>query len=419
MRPDETRRLRRLMAWEAERTAPPVGFPVLPDLPAGRYLDARFFELEKAFLWRRSWLLAAHTDELPETGSFLRWELAGEPVVLVRAGDGTINALYNSCSHRGAPVVLEPSGRSRHLTCRYHGWSYDHGGKLVAIRERRDFPGLDFACRGLQQIRCELFGNLVFVNFDPGAISLTDWLGPIAVEWQEFQFDRCRLASRRTFDLHCNWKLAMEANTEVYHVPTIHPRTVAPILDPRRNVNTLYALGHGRMVAPNPRHENVPRRAAVAGETRPQFDTVGEIARTCTQSYNLFPNLVAPLNQYVLPPILFWPVGVDRCRIETWTLAPDWGDGEAPDMWTADNGERLGDVLLEDTAFCEHVQASMRSAGFRGIPLGYQEARIYHWHQAADRIIGIDRIPRELRVAAVIGQDWIYPNDPRLDAPAE
>ena len=44
----------------------------------------------------------------------------------------------------------------------------------------------------------------------------------------------------------------MEANTEVYHVPNIHPTTVAPY-STIVNVNTLYANGHGRMVAPPPR----------------------------------------------------------------------------------------------------------------------------------------------------------------------
>ncbi len=38
------------------------------------------------------------------------------------------------------------------------------------------------------------------------------------------------------------------------------------------------------------------------------------------------------------------------------------------------------------------------SPGFRGIPLNYQERRIYHWHEELDRRIGIQRIPEELRV---------------------
>ena len=84
-------------------------------------------------------------------------------------------------------------------------------------------------------------------------------------------------------------------------------------------------------------------------------------------------------------------------------------------MWTVNDGESLNAVLLEDTEFGEWIQKSVQSYGFKGVPLSYQEARIYHWNQAADRMIGIDKIPEELRVAQVIGDEWIYPNDPRLD----
>jgi len=46
--------------------------------------------------------------------------------------------------------------------------------------------------------------------------------------------------------------------------------------------------------------------------------------------------------------------------------------------------------------------------------LSYQEARIYHWNQQADRMIGLDNIPPELAVQQVINDEWVYPNDPRL-----
>ncbi|MGA1677793.1 MAG: aromatic ring-hydroxylating oxygenase subunit alpha, partial [Pseudomonadales bacterium] len=180
MTPAEIKTLRRLMEYEAARTAPPPTFPSLPDVPGGRYNDVRFFELEREHLWRRSWLLAAHTDELPEPGSFLRWENAGQPVVIVHDDDGRIRAFYNTCSHRGAPVVTEQSGKRPRLTCRYHGWSYSLNGNLIAIRDAEDFSALDFSCRGLKPVRCEQFGRLVFVNFDDNAPSLMDWLGPVA-----------------------------------------------------------------------------------------------------------------------------------------------------------------------------------------------------------------------------------------------
>lgn len=414
MNQQEIDTIRELMEYEAARKAPPEGFPDLPDLPGGRYTDQRFYDLEQQHIFRKSWLFAAHIDEVPEPGCFRLWENAGQPVVIVHADSGEINAFYNTCSHRGAPVVTEPSGKRKLLTCRYHGWSYTHDGDLIAIRDPEDFgESFDFKCRGLRNIRCERFGNLIFVNFDEEAPTLLEWLGPIAQEWEEFQFDKCRLSARHTWELNCNWKIAMEANTEVYHVKSIHPNTVSPILDDRRNVNTFYPNGHGRMIAPAPGGEKIPG-GMLPGSNVGRIETAGEIARTCTQSYGIFPNWVSPLSDYYIPPLLFWPMGINKCLFETFTFAPEWGDGPKPDLWTVNDGESLSPVLIEDTEFGVWIQKSVESYGFKGVPLSYQEARIYHWNQSADKMIGIENIPPELRVAQVIGDEWIYPNDPRV-----
>ena len=407
--------LRLLMEYEAERKAPPRDFPTLPDLPAGRYTDPRFFELEKQHIWSKAWLFAAHLDEVPEPGNFVLWDNAGQPTVIVHAEDGTINAFYNTCRHRGAPVVTEQSGKKPRLTCKYHGWSYGLDGNLIAVRDVVDFRDLDFSCRALKPVRCERFGNLIFVNYDQNAPSLLEWLGPVAAEWEEFQFDNCRLVSKHAFDLDCNWKIAMEANTEVYHVRGIHPTTVAPMLDDRRNVNTFYANGHGRMVAPNRiKYDEREDRAGF-----PTVDTVSEIGRTCTQSYGVFPNWVSPLNQMTIPPLLFWPTSINTTRFEVWTMCHPDENGNVPDtarnIWTNEDGSELSQVLLEDTEFGSWIQRSMESDGFDGVPLSYQEARIYHWNQWADRMIGIDNVPEELRVAQVMGDEWLAPNDPRLE----
>ena len=412
MKQKEIDNLRVVMEYEASRTEPPEGFPKFPDLPGGRYTDQRFFDLEQEHIFRKSWLLAGHIDEVPEPGCYRLWETAGEPVVIVHSQSGNINAFYNTCSHRGAPVVMEESGKSPRLTCKYHGWSYNTDGELMAIRDPEDFRDLDFSCRGLQSIRCERFGNLIFVNFDDDAPTLLEWLGPIADEWKEFQFDNCRLAARHSFDLDCNWKVAAEANSEVYHVPSIHPKTVLPIVDVRRNVNTLYQNGHHRMVAPQPK--GTEETDILALDEYQDIPTVSEIGRTCTQSYGIFPHWLGPCSNTAIMPMLFWPNGLNKTKMETWTFAPEWGDKQPPNPWTQNDGESLSEVLLEDTEFGNGIQKSLESHGFKGVPLNYQEMRIYHMHQTIDKMIGTTNLPSDLRIGQVLGDEWVRPNEPRL-----
>jgi hypothetical protein len=100
-------------------------------------------------------------------------------------------------------------------------------------------------------------------------------------------------------------------------------------------------------------------------------------------------------------------------------MALDWGSGPAPDLWTVPdpskpNGRDMVQLIQEDTQFGEAIQQSMESQGFKSVPLSYQEARIYHFHQHLDEVIGIANIPAELRVEQVIEADWKHPNDPRI-----
>ncbi len=80
--------------YETHRKGPPEGFPQFPDLPGKRYTDQRFYDLEKQYLWRKSWLFAGHMDEIPEPGCFKLWEAAGQPVVILHPRSDAVRAYY-------------------------------------------------------------------------------------------------------------------------------------------------------------------------------------------------------------------------------------------------------------------------------------------------------------------------------------
>ncbi|MBP2400927.1 aromatic ring-hydroxylating oxygenase subunit alpha [Streptomyces syringium] len=75
------------------------------------------------------WYAVAHESELPR-GKTLATRFWGHPIVVYRGADGTLHALEDRCAHR----QLKLSGgevNGCHLTCTYHGWSYDGDGNVV------------------------------------------------------------------------------------------------------------------------------------------------------------------------------------------------------------------------------------------------------------------------------------------------
>ena len=176
-------RIRAQMEFEWKREGPPEGFPALPTIPTGRYTDPEFFELEQRFLWKKCWLLVGRDEDFSEPGSFQLFERTGSPLLIVRGHDKVLRGFFNTCQHRGAPVVRDACGSAKRLRCQYHSWTYDLDGKLLQVPDRRDFTELDEEKRSLKPVRCEVYDGWVFVNEDLDARPLLEWLGPIAEEW--------------------------------------------------------------------------------------------------------------------------------------------------------------------------------------------------------------------------------------------
>ncbi|HVW67390.1 MAG TPA: aromatic ring-hydroxylating dioxygenase subunit alpha [Steroidobacteraceae bacterium] len=389
------------MRFEAERTGPPADFPQLPDIPGGRYTDPAFLALERNHLWRKSWLYACHQDELPKPGSFVVSRKTGSPIIIVRGKDDVIRAFYNTCRHRGGPLAKTDNGCVEGFVCGYHGWTYTLDGKLINLRDKRDFVGLDMSRRSLVEVRCERFYNWIFINEDPGAQPLAQHFAPFVEYFEQFQPASWRFVAQQGFDVKCNVKVLMDAFLEVYHLKSIHTNTVDRFLDHRGTTIALYRNGHSLMVTPNRRPDWID--PGTRGMRRIETATV--VSAKNNPSFNFYPNLVTPVDPTGAPFLLFWPVADTSMRIECHWFAPDWGSGPAPDLWETRirNFER---ILHEDLQFAEAIQESLMSAGFKGMPLNYQERRIYHWHEELDRRIGPERIPPELRVQPRLSPFW-------------
>lgn len=394
-------RLREAIAVEFGRNAPPEGFPNLPRIPVGRYTDPEFFALERARVFDRSWLYVGTMYDFPETGSFKIFDNMGRAeILIVRGEDGTVRAFYNTCRHRGATVVRDKSGTAPHFECQFHSWMYNLEGELVAIPDLRDFsndPSLE-NCH-LHRVRCESWGGFIFINLSDDGPDLQTWLGPVGEDfaWTE----GLRTSNRRERVMACNWRVAVEAFIEVYHISTVHPDTVGQGLNHRGTVSNFYRNGHSRMIVPNPGWPNVEKKEPRTPTNGADRDEAYELRGEVNVSYNIFPNLLVPAGQTGFMLMEFWPVDVTHTRIVTSVVEPDWGEGEPPEH-LVQGGAYFDTILGEDAWNMEHVQHSYQSPHFEGPKIGVHEKRIYYLEQAIDAMIGPENVPEHLRVEPVL-----------------
>ncbi len=96
------------------------------------YAQGERFQIEKRRLFASAWLPFCAAGQLAAPGGFVSHTLGGWPMFAIRGADGVARAFRNVCRHQGMPVVEQPAGQCDALRCRYHGWTYDLAGSLVA-----------------------------------------------------------------------------------------------------------------------------------------------------------------------------------------------------------------------------------------------------------------------------------------------
>ncbi len=187
------------------------------------YVDDRIFAAEQQDLFARTWQWVAHESEMPEFGDYVTATIAGRPVVVSRGEEGAINAFFNTCTHRGALLAIGPKGNSGgSFTCLYHAWCFDTAGKLLsaplpaAYGEKLSGEGYD-----VPKIRVEVFSGHIFINLDPNAEPLGDFLVASAAHIAKCTGTQ-EVIGRVRWMLKGNWKLWHENFRDNYHPMFAH-----------------------------------------------------------------------------------------------------------------------------------------------------------------------------------------------------
>lgn len=347
-------------------------------LPPEAYFSDEWYAREREAILRRTWWAVALVQQFRRDGDFVTMDHVDGPIIVRRSG-GVIRAYRNVCAHRLAKLTGCSRGNCPVLRCDYHGWEFDDSGATRRIPDAPNFRPLEKGKLGLDVLRVETVGAVVFVSFVSDPPPVREWLAGEAESLEQDCGDCDSLLWCHDIDIPVNWKTVLEINLESYHVGTVHARTLG--------------------ASPE---EEVCRHELAAGGSR--FEARGDASAWRTIQQRLAAALGRPadggyLHVHVHPTFMrvradlgagfqsVVPTGPRSCRVMFRSLAWQSASGGMARNAVARLMTRgaLGAwkrVIGEDLAILPHVQAGLESPRHPGHGLiSRREERLVHFQR--------------------------------------
>jgi nitrite reductase/ring-hydroxylating ferredoxin subunit len=410
-----------------------------------RYFSPEFYRLEGKRMWNRAWQMACRVEEIPKIGDYIVYEIMDHSLIVVRAARDQIRAYHNVCLHRGR-ILCEADGHAANFRCKFHGFAWRLDGTLSSIPCRWDFPNLDDEEMSLPEANVAIWAGFVFINLDPQAISLDDYLGEIPNDFERWSFADRYIAAHVGIVVKANWKVALEASLEAMHVVATHPQALPYMADINAQYDARKDRPHySRLISPlgvpspfvahavnqqlvldsifppetygaSPGNglkvsDGKTAREMAAALLREQMteSTIGRDFRQVSDSemldliiYSIFPNFYIQ-GGYFLNTTLFyryrpWNSDPEQSLWEIYVLLPNPKDAPAPppaSLRILSEGQTLLDAhelgpamsvfLNQDLSNMAHVQKGLRaSARANSVLARYQESQIRHFNRTLD-----------------------------------
>lgn len=408
------------------------------DIAPARYVDPAFHRLEVERMWSRTWQMACREEQVAEVGDSIVYEIGDASLIVVRTAPGEIRAFHNSCLHRGTQLRTT-SGRVKVFRCPFHGFTWNLDGTLHEVPCAWDFPQIEPETFCLPQAQVGTWGGFVFVNLDPDAPPLSEYLEDLPWHFQDWPLEDRYLAAHIVRVMPCNWKVALEAFIEAYHTMATHPQLLPTAADTLTEYD-IYGPHVSRMItavgvgsehlagkdgAPDdaeivrsmlggngdvsvPPGSTARRvladrvRASLQRRTGRDYSELTDAEALDGIEYFLFPNFMpwaGLLTSFayrfrpqdhdpgacVIDIMLLQPVPAGEARppaARTRYLGPDESWADVPELGA------FGRVFNQDGSTFGRIQRGLRASVRPTITLGrYQESRIRHFHATLDAYV--------------------------------
>jgi phenylpropionate dioxygenase-like ring-hydroxylating dioxygenase large terminal subunit len=185
------------------------------------YTSQEIFDIEWEHIWKKYWLFAGTTADIPKAGDYFIYNLQKDSIIIIRGNNGEVYAHYNTCRHRGSLICLEERGHAPKLVCPYHQWVYEKDGTLFKARLMPD--DFDRSVYHLHPVKVTVTAGFIFISLSENPPAATELEKDLIPFLKPFKIDDSKIAYRTSYKLRTNWKLIGENFRECYHCGPAHP----------------------------------------------------------------------------------------------------------------------------------------------------------------------------------------------------
>jgi phenylpropionate dioxygenase-like ring-hydroxylating dioxygenase large terminal subunit len=317
--------------------------------------------------------------QLPGPGAYKAQDLLGIPVLLVRDGEGGLNAFLNVCRHRGAPIATG-CGQAARFSCPYHSWTYDQAGQLVGITSEDTFGAIDRSLHALTRLPCVERAGLIFVGLTPGMpFDIDGYLAGVDRHIAASEPERLYHGGDRVIEAP-NWKIVMEGHLESYHFASLHRNSIGPTTF--TNCGIIDRFGPHILIT-------VAHKHIVELFDRPEADWHPLRDGMMTAQYVLFPGASITLLPNGMMAQMVRPAGQVARSTNTMVMGfYEPAEDEAAQAGQSAFLDFIQSVLSdEDYAIGFDIQRGLTSGAQAEVTLGRNEAGVIYFHETMRDIL--------------------------------
>jgi len=378
-------------------------------IPVDGFTSPEQYRLERDKVFKEAWLLVGREEELPAAGSYKikRIDAAKASIILFRGRDGQVRGFHNVCSHRANKMLAERGeetfGRNPAATmfCAFHGWVYDGKGALVSVPQEEKFKGcLERDKAGLTSVHVGTWKGFLFVNLakEPRQ-ALEDNMREIGEHFGDYPFGEMTYQYSYSAVLDANWKVALDAFSEVYHLGILHSRTLpgsfadgledAKLLGDHRTFGLHLDLTNAKFTPLQEVSNSLATVSLMVAKSGTMLPPAINPKRSPSFGFEIspiFPNSIIHVADGLWFTHQFWPQGHNKVLWEGkyYVQKPETNS----QLWAAHHAQTITrNVWLEDAGTIEATQEGLESGAKLTIILQDDEIMLRHSNHVIEKYI--------------------------------